>query len=779
MLLRTLPTKEQTPIELRELVKISVDLLGQVIKQTLGAKPYQQIESIRSRLADLRDKDDATTQITLRLIFSQMKKMRKQEKHILARSFTLMLELMNVCENAYRSYRLSKHVQEKSTDSPNAIIYVLTAHPTEARSPENIAVFHMIQRQLIAILEKKQSLISIKPVLQHLIELSWRTSIVREQSPTVSDEAEHIYSTLLDRNILDSILEASVEIVPVYIRTWVGGDKDGHPGVNGKVMLESISLSRTHLIQYVHNHLNEVLLTLKTLKLKQMQSEIARLNFSLQKLRRVTKHDGLKIKKLRQQFKITFRKYKTEFGLLHPSLCQLQRLLHVFPGLVVPLELRESSDVLMSDPNEENRLTIDKMLKILATVSKGGDPRWYVRGLIVSMTSSFEHLQMADRKIRFAFRGQKKIPVIPLFEQAEALKRAPEIVRQWLKDPQMGSDIRKKWEHCEMMLGYSDSAKESGVLASRLEIADAMHRLDHLCQHEKVQPLFFQGSGGSVDRGGGSIQDQTIWWPHSALKIYKVTIQGEMVERSLASPEISRGQISRIHESASKSLAQPSKPPDFSSIQEFVNLVASEYKNIINNPEFLKLVEKATPYSDLSELRIGSRPTRRANRVSVDSLRAIPWVLCWTQTRVLFPTWWGIGSSWKKSDKNMKKALRKAFICEPTFSSYIRALGFTLAKVELSVWRIYLEHSGLDRKLTDRFFSLFQEEYAGALEMLQYVSEKSDPLWFNHWLGASIRLRSSMIHPLNLLQILAIHENDFLLLRLTVTGISSGMLTTG
>ena len=200
---------------------------------------------------------------------------------------------------------------------------------------------------------------------------------------------------------------------------------------------------------------------------------------------------------------------------------------------------------------------------------------------------------------------------------------------------------------------------------------------------------------------------------------------------------------------------------------------------MINNSEFLKLVERATPYSHLGELRIGSRPTRRTTKLAVDGLRAIPWVLCWTQTRVLFPMWWGIGTSWEKSDSNMREALRKAFTDEPAFASYLRALGFTLAKVELAIWRMYLEHSDLDRKLSDHFFLQFQAEFLSALEMVKFISSESNPLWFNPWLGASVRLRSPMIHPLNLLQILAIKEKDFVLLRLTVTGISSGMLTTG
>lgn len=780
--------------ELGEIIQLSERLLSQVIRESVGVRLHQQMELLQNKMADLQSKTENETRTILRSILSQFERKSASDLRSLARAYTLRLELVNSCENAYRSFRLALRMQEQQSQDkassplgnlpgkPDAIIYVLTAHPTEARAPQNIAVFHLIQRQLIVALEKERSLKDIEAKLGHLLHLAWRTSIVRNRAPAVGDEAEHIYSTLLEKSILDSLLEVSHEVVPVYIRSWVGGDKDGHPGVNEKVMQKSLSLSRTHLIKYVQTQLEEVLCVLALLDLKPMQRELIRLSRSLPTFRKVRTGDGARVTILRRKLFEVFKKYKKEFGSLHPNLFQLQQLLQMFPALVVPMELRESSDVLMSDQTRQSSLAIDRMLRTLAGLAKGGDPRWYARGFVISMASSLEHLQVAERKVRRAF-GKAKIPVIPLFEQAEALKQAPKVVRQWLEDPRLGRDIRKDWGgQCEMMVGYSDSAKERGVLASRLEIAEAMFLLEQVCLDAHVQPIFFQGSGGSVDRGGGTIQDQTAWWPHSALKIYKVTIQGEMVERSLASPEITRGQLERITESIGKTLSTPSRPPHLMAIHDFAMDVASAYQKQIADPDFLKLVEKATPYLALSELRIGSRPVRRVGRhaqLSVATLRAIPWVLCWTQTRILFPTWWGIGTSWNKSDAGLKKALRQAFTDEPVFASYLRALGFTLAKVELAVWRIYLERSGLEQNLIEDFCRSFEKEFAGALEMVRFISGEKDPLWFRPWLGTSIRLRSPMIHPLNLLQIVALEKKDAALLRLTVTGISSGMLTTG
>ncbi|MNS89517.1 Phosphoenolpyruvate carboxylase [compost metagenome] len=191
------------------------------------------------------------------------------------------------------------------------------------------------------------------------------------------------------------------------------------------------------------------------------------------------------------------------------------------------------------------------------------------------------------------------------------------------------------------------------------------------------------------------------------------------------------------------------------------------------------MVEAATPYSYLNVLKIGSRPSKRAKQLQVSGLRAIPWVLCWTQTRVLFPTWWGVGSAWTELSSTQKNSLKKSFKSDAVFTSYVRALGFTLAKIEIEIFRMYLETSTLAAKEKSRIYSEFAEEFERTKTCFRELTSQKDYLWYKPWLAESIYLRSPMIHPLNLLQIIAKQEKDHSLLRVTVTGISSGMLTTG
>lgn len=775
------------PNELRNLVNQSVALLGQVIQRELGKKSFERIESLRSSMATLRDTSNEKAFSQLKKSYQNLESLSQKERHEIARAFTLMLELMNACENAYRSYRLEfKNSKEQaSAERPHSITYVLTAHPTEARSPQNISIFHEIQNLLIEILSKIEEQgrsefdLRNENSLLHFLEIAWRSPIVRDRSPKVKDEAEHIYSMLFREQVLCNMTDEAVAQVPISISSWVGGDKDGHPGVDEKTFVQSLTLSRQNIIKLISSYIDDVQNTLKLFKSPELQKLLATLERSLKPLRQIRAGDIKKVEAFKK-FIVTINfKYQGNVGYLHPQLIRINKLIETFPGLVVPLELRESSEVLMTPANKRSKLAIFKMLQTLEKISRGGDPTFYARGFIISMTESADHLRTAAQ-YQIAIFGEVLLPIIPLFEEATSLKNSEQIMSEVLKDPLISKSARNHWDGIiEMMVGYSDSSKEAGVLASRLAIAEALPKLEKVCEKAQFTPTFFHGSGGSIDRGGGSIEDQTAWWPKSALRNYKVTVQGEMVERSFATPAIARRQVETIVESATHGLSKTFKGGNQPAVDQFALEITKQYRKTITEPDFLKMVEAATPYSYLNVLKIGSRPSKRSTGLTVKGLRAIPWILCWTQTRVLFPTWWGVGQAWANSTDSQKKSLKKAFRDFPVFTSYINALGFTLAKIELSVWHMYLEQSHLKPQEIIESYNLFKQEFERTKQCYFEICEQKDLLWFRPWLGDSINLRSAMIHPLNLLQILAKKEKDPQLLRVTVTGVSSGMLTTG
>ncbi len=780
--------------ELRSLVKHSVVILGQVLQKELGEKGYRRIEEIRMAMAEIRDKSAAVGFLQLQSNYKNLEALKPKERHEIAHAFTLMLELMNCCENAYRSHRLNLKnpvsiIDEPHGELPKAIVYVLTAHPTEARSPQNIVCFHEIQNILIKVLDRTHSSLDTeqeitfnsidREALLHSLEIAWRTPIVRSRTPKVKDEAEHIYSLLFREDIFYSLIEKNENHVPFYIRSWVGGDKDGHPGVNEKTLLQSLTLSRNKLLHLINKELSQIRKTLKTFPSTALQKKISQLEKFTQKLAILRTSDGKTIQGFTQCLAEFKADYEKNIHAVHPRIHRLTQIVHTFPALVVPLELRESSEILMITGKKREKLAIYRMLSALERISRGCNPRSYVRGFIISMTESIEHIQAAAGFQRAVF-GNIPLPIIPLFEESGSLANSHNIMTEFTKDPNLKNAAFENWSgQIEMMVGYSDSAKEAGVLASRVAISDALPKLEKVCQSVGLNPIFFHGSGGSTDRGGGSIEDQTAWWPKSALRYYKVTVQGEMIERSMATSAIAKRQIEIISESAVKGLSKPFKIQKDPAVEAFAKAVSAKYRKSITLPEFLKIVESATPYSYLKVLKIGSRPAKRTVQLSVKGLRAIPWVMCWTQTRVLFPTWWGVGSAWKQSSNDEKNALKVSFQNNPVFTSYIKALGFTLAKVELNIWKMYLEKSDLSKVEIENAAIEFQAELELTQKCYFEICEQKELLWFRPWLGESIILRSTMIHPLNLLQILAKKNNDLHLLRVTTTGISSGMLTTG
>ena len=208
--------------QLRRLVSQSVALLGETIRENLGNAAFARIEATRREMAAIRNASDNRAARVLTEQLRMLKKLSKQERAEFARAYTMMLELMNACENAYRSHRLKASYSAPATDSrPDSIIYVLTAHPTEARSPESIWVFHQIQQVLTEALGSAGLSDDLKKSLTHWLEVAWRTPLVRQRKPRVHDEAEHVYSTLLRDESLRPLLAAARECAPVYVRSWV------------------------------------------------------------------------------------------------------------------------------------------------------------------------------------------------------------------------------------------------------------------------------------------------------------------------------------------------------------------------------------------------------------------------------------------------------------------------------------------------------------------------------------------------------------------------------
>lgn len=779
--------EHKLPLELKKLVSRVVAILGDVIREEAGEGLFKKVDSLRQEMVTYRSSSVEERSKILQMQYRRLDKEKNSDKHTIAHSYTLMLELINTCEAAYRTYRLRLHEGAVASFSKqdSTMVYVLTAHPTEARTPANIELFARIQKILVSILEKTAEQQYLESIIKHNLKVAWHLPVTRHKKPEVLDEAKHLFSIIFRKDIFDTLLRADRDLGKIRVRTWVGGDKDGHPGVDEKVMLECLQASRSFFIRAVREIIVKLDEDISMIENSDLSKRVTKLAECLETLKIMAPKDASRINSLRSKIESFTKVYETVIGAVSPRILKLKSILDMFPGLVIPIELREDSEVIAESLKSKKPLAIERMLKTLSGIAKGVEVRNYVQGLIISMCQSYEDIENTI-KLSNKTLGELTIPIIPLFETSQALDDSSDIVRLLLNNKKYIQYVKERWNNrLEVMLGYSDSSKGMGVLPSRIAIARTMRSLDEIITQSGLQPVFFHGSGGSVDRGGGSIKEQTAWWPKSALTLYKATIQGEMVERTFTSSEVTLSGIDKVLTNFKQVKTKKGSIKIDKSVEEFAGMVAFHYKSKISQEDFFEMVSAATPYSYLSVLKLGSRPSKRGSEkgrtLDFSSIRAIPWILCWTQTRILFPSWWGVGSAWSAIRKDKKKmlSLQKAYKTSNLFSSYIRTLGFTVSKVDLCVFKLYLSKSTLTKAQQKKVFHEFQAEVQLVKNFLFSMTGRKVLLWDKPWLADSIRLRSSMIHPLNILQIQGNRDNDESLVRKTVAGISSGMMTTG
>jgi phosphoenolpyruvate carboxylase len=779
--------KSGLPKQLTSLVNSTVAILGDVIKEEGGEKVFKTVDSIRKEMVEYRSVSVLQKDKILQKLYARLDKEISIDKHKIAHSFTLMLELINVCEAAFRTYKLRSQEEplSKFSKKDSTMVYVLTAHPTEARTPENIELFSRIQKILVNILEKTAEQEYLESIIKHNLKLAWLLPVTKHEKPEVLDEAKHLFSIIFRKDIFDTLLRADRDLGQIRMRTWVGGDKDGHPGVDEKVMLACLQASRDQFLLIVSSVQKQFYNDLEMLNNATISQLASDLDNTFKTLIKLTTGDSDRLDVLVKQIGVLGQKYEKEVGAKNPRLLKLEAILRMFPGLVIPIELREDSEVIADALKSKKPLAIERMLVALSKIAKGQNIRHYAQGLIISMCQSYSDIENTIELSKKTI-GDLRIPVIPLFETSQALEDSSDIIAKLLKNKEYTKNVKNNWNnHLEVMLGYSDSSKGMGVLPSRIAIAKTMRSLDDLISQSGFTPVFFHGSGGSVDRGGGSIKEQTAWWPKSALSLYKATIQGEMVERTFTSSEVTLSGIDKVLTNFKRVKTKKGKIKIDKAVEKFAFDVATSYKRKIADSEFFEMVEAATPYSYLNVLRLGSRPTKRASEktqvLDFNSIRAIPWILCWTQTRILFPSWWGVGTSWDKIRSNRKESqdLKDSYESSYLFSSYVRTLGFTLSKVDLSIFKLYLSKSSLSNREQEKVFEEFKAELKLVEKFLVFITGEKKLLWNKPWLADSIKLRSSMIHPLNILQIQGNRDSDEALVRKTVAGISSGMMTTG
>lgn len=417
------------------------------------------------------------------------------------------------------------------------------------------------------------------------------------------------------------------------------------------------------------------------------------------------------------------------------------------------------------------------------------------------------------------------LQVVPLFETVDDLLRAPSVMKALFELPLYRACLAGGYAHeksaeeydiQEVMLGYSDSNKDSGFLSSNWEIHKAQKALQTLAQGYGVSLRIFHGRGGSVGRGGGPTYEAILAQPSSTVNgRIKITEQGEVVASKYSLPDLALYHL----ETATTAVIQASLlGSGFDDIAPWHNVMErlaarsrQHYRALIyEEPDFLDFFLSVTPIQEISQLQISSRPARRqGGKKDLSSLRAIPWVFSWTQTRFLLPAWYGVGTALndfiyqdaeRSSEQNIK-LLRYFYWKWPFFRMVISKVEMTLAKVDLQIAHHYLKELAKPEDY-DRFERIFQQiadEYHLASELVRLVTNHEKLLDGDPDLQRSVQLRNRTIVPLGFLQVSLIkrlrqYSNESAsevihfryskeeLLRgalLTLNGIAAGMRNTG
>ena len=416
-------------------------------------------------------------------------------------------------------------------------------------------------------------------------------------------------------------------------------------------------------------------------------------------------------------------------------------------------------------------------------------PRDSFGAYVISMASRTSDV-LAVELLQLAAGIDPTLRVVPLFERVPDLQNAGRCIAELLAN----ADYRERTRgHQEVMVGYSDSAKGDGRLSAAWELYKAQEDVVRACRASGVSVTLFHGRGGTVDRGGGpmhlAIQSQP---PGSVNGSLRVTEQGETIDSKFGLPGIALRTLERYTTAVLEATLIPAQDPAphwRERMQQLADTSRATYGMLVHDtPDFPAYFRAATPQPEIEKLRIGSRPARRTTTQGLEGLRAIPWVLAWTQTRLMLPAWLGVGTALATSPEGEAslEELRQMYGAWPFFSSTLDLVEMVLAKASPEIAERYDRRLVPDplRPIGERL----RDELRSTIATLLAVTRHHELLEHNPVLRRSVDVRNPYVDPINLVQVeilsrLRAGGGDLELLRdallVTVNGIAAGMRNTG
>ncbi|MFD2164704.1 phosphoenolpyruvate carboxylase [Thalassotalea euphylliae] len=723
---------------------------------------------------------------------------------------------------------------------------VLTAHPTEVNRRTFIHKYHQIALEL----ENNPDDTSR---IAELIEQAWFTNEIRNERPTPLDESRWGLDVIADSlwtavpkfiRELDEVAQeitgesVALDYAPITMASWMAGDRDGNPFVTAKLSEQAILNARLRAAELYLQDFKELYLELSMNNADEslVAEDVDNIGPYRHQLKQVVKtlettvellNNGQTLGAIESKQDLLTPLYRCRESLLanglariaNSGLLDLIRKVHCFGISMVKLDIRQHSErhnqaiaeitkalglgdyeawteaerceFLLAELNNNRPLIpkvafsadVQEVLDTYAMIAR--QPKELLGIYIISMASEVSDVLLVAL-LQKAAGVSWNMPVAPLFETLDDLNNAPKVMANLL-------DIQDYAERCEqkhyVMIGYSDSAKDAGVLAATWGQYSAQEALVEVFNEREVELKLFHGRGGTIGRGGGPANAAIASQPPGTLAGgLRVTEQGETIRYKFGLPNLAVRSLHLYASAILESLVTPPPAPK-TEWRELMDKMAeqscSQYRSYVQDKEdFVRYFRQATPEQELSSLPLGSRPSKRRADGGIESLRAIPWIFAWSQNRMVVPSWLGLGQALaENADSN--DLMQDMLANWPYFNSRISLTEMVYLKSEPLVASLY-DEALVDEELKslgEELRAQLKSDEATVLSVLgQEQSMERDP-----WNLSSFELRQPYLLPLHVMQIEALkrlranpeHPVYEQLLMVTMAGIATGMRNTG